>query len=167
MGDRSDKVFNDPVHGHIELHPLMVRFIDTPQFQRLRYIKQLGHGPFSHVFDGKFIPRVLPKSKWKHEVASVMMLRHLIKENDLMKVMEKDYRLDENDVIFIEELIVGPGKDEKNETPTTPTRHDWEYKGRPVSKSFLYEIVANKGQSSVDKWDYFARDCHILEFQQL
>ena len=36
------QVFNDPVHGHIELHPLMVKFIDTPQFQRLRYIKQLG-----------------------------------------------------------------------------------------------------------------------------
>ena len=36
------QVFNDPIHGHIELHPLMVRIIDTPQFQRLRYIKQLG-----------------------------------------------------------------------------------------------------------------------------
>ena len=37
-----NQVFNDPVHGHIELHPLMVKFIDTPQFQRLRYIKQQG-----------------------------------------------------------------------------------------------------------------------------
>ena len=36
------QVFNDSVHGHIELHPLMVRIIDTPQFQRLRHIKQLG-----------------------------------------------------------------------------------------------------------------------------
>jgi HD superfamily phosphohydrolase len=36
------QVFNDPVHGPIELHPLMVKFVDTPQFQRLRYIKQLG-----------------------------------------------------------------------------------------------------------------------------
>lgn len=38
----SAQVFNDPIHGHIELHPLLVRIIDTPQFQRLRYIKQLG-----------------------------------------------------------------------------------------------------------------------------
>ena len=36
------QVVNDSVHGHIELHPLMVQIIDTPQFQRLRHIKQLG-----------------------------------------------------------------------------------------------------------------------------
>ncbi|XP_075237561.1 SAM and HD domain containing deoxynucleoside triphosphate triphosphohydrolase falten isoform X2 [Lycorma delicatula] len=37
-----DKVFNDCVHGHIRLHPLCVKIIDTPEFQRLRNIKQLG-----------------------------------------------------------------------------------------------------------------------------
>ncbi|XP_042616126.1 deoxynucleoside triphosphate triphosphohydrolase SAMHD1-like [Cyprinus carpio] len=36
------KVFNDPIHGQMELHPLLVKIIDTPQFQRLRHIKQLG-----------------------------------------------------------------------------------------------------------------------------
>ena len=36
------QVFNDPVHGHMEFHPLLVKIIDTPQFQRLRYLKQLG-----------------------------------------------------------------------------------------------------------------------------
>ncbi|XP_051742784.1 deoxynucleoside triphosphate triphosphohydrolase SAMHD1-like [Ctenopharyngodon idella] len=120
------KVVNDSVHGHIELHPLLVKIIDTPQFQRLRDIKQLGagywvfpgashnrfehsigvahlagclvkslqekqpklhidnrdvlcvqiaglchdlgHGPFSHLFDKKFIPAVKPvdsDSEWK------------------------------------------------------------------------------------------------------
>lgn len=44
------QVFNDPIHGHIEMHPLLVRIIDTPQFQRLRYIKQLG-GTY-YVFPG-------------------------------------------------------------------------------------------------------------------
>ncbi|XP_052233525.1 deoxynucleoside triphosphate triphosphohydrolase SAMHD1-like [Dreissena polymorpha] len=34
------KLVNDPIHGHIELHPLCVKIIDTPQFQRLRHIKQ-------------------------------------------------------------------------------------------------------------------------------
>lgn len=39
---RMYKVFNDSVHGHIALHPLCVSIIDTPQFQRLRNIKQLS-----------------------------------------------------------------------------------------------------------------------------
>ncbi|KAI5619930.1 deoxynucleoside triphosphate triphosphohydrolase SAMHD1 isoform X1 [Silurus asotus] len=40
--DRMSEVFNDPVHGHIELHPLLVKIIDTPQFQRLRDSYHLG-----------------------------------------------------------------------------------------------------------------------------
>ena len=35
------KNVNDPVHGNIRLHPLAVAFIDTPEFQRLRNIKQV------------------------------------------------------------------------------------------------------------------------------
>uniref|UniRef100_A0A3Q2CP15 HD domain-containing protein n=1 Tax=Cyprinodon variegatus TaxID=28743 RepID=A0A3Q2CP15_CYPVA len=111
-----------PIHGTIELHPLLVKIIDTPQFQRLRNIKQigaasyiypgatnsrfdhsigvaylagellksirekqqdlgitdwdvlcvqiaalchdLGHGPFSHMFDQMFIPRARPGINW-------------------------------------------------------------------------------------------------------
>lgn len=44
------KIFNDPIHGHIELHPLCVKVIDTPQFQRLKDLKQVG-GVYS-VFPG-------------------------------------------------------------------------------------------------------------------
>ena len=36
------EIFNDPVHGFIELHPLLVKIIHTPQFERLKDIKQLG-----------------------------------------------------------------------------------------------------------------------------
>ena len=43
-------MFNDPIHGHITIPPLLVRIIDTPQFQRLRDIKQLG-GTY-YVFPG-------------------------------------------------------------------------------------------------------------------
>lgn len=44
------QIIDDPVWGPIELHPLCVRIIDTPQFQRLRYIKHLGG--LSFVYPG-------------------------------------------------------------------------------------------------------------------
>jgi HD superfamily phosphohydrolase len=195
------KVFNDPVHGLIEIPALCVKIIDTPQFQRLRYIKQLGgcyfvypgathnrfehsigvcylagklakklqsqkdpdleisdddvlcvqiaglchdlgHGPFSHLFDKSFIPETRKgQEKWKHEVASVDMFDHMLDANtDLGKDLSTKQRN------FIKDLInPSKGADRSNK------------------KSFLYEIVANKRtEVDVDKWDYFARDCHHL-----
>ncbi|XP_071428809.1 deoxynucleoside triphosphate triphosphohydrolase SAMHD1 [Pithys albifrons albifrons] len=208
------KVFNDPIHGHIEIHPLLVRIIDTPQFQRLRYIKQLGgtyfvfpgashnrfehsigvgylagylvralkerqpelditqrdilcveiaglchdlgHGPFSHMFDGRFIPMTRPDLKWKHETASVKMFEHLVTSNKLEEVMKSYGLVLEEDMLFIKEQIGGP-------VDETACEKSWPYHGRPKEKSFLYEIVANKNNGiDVDKWDYFARDCHHL-----
>nr|XP_008993677.2 deoxynucleoside triphosphate triphosphohydrolase SAMHD1 isoform X2 [Callithrix jacchus] len=160
------KVINDPIHGHIELHPLLIRIIDTPQFQRLRYIKQLGggyyvfpgashnrfehslgvgylagclvralcekqpelqiserdmlcvqiaglchdlgHGPFSHMFDGRFIPLARPEVKWTHEQGSVKMFEHLINSNGLKAVMEHYGLIPEEDICFIKEQIAGP-----------------------------------------------------------
>uniref|UniRef100_A0A8C2CBY5 HD domain-containing protein n=1 Tax=Cyprinus carpio TaxID=7962 RepID=A0A8C2CBY5_CYPCA len=196
------EIFNDPIHGHMVLHPLLVKIIDTPQFQRLRHIKQLGgtylvypgashnrfehslgvaylagrlvkvlhnnqpelkitkqdflcvqiaglchdlgHGPFSHVFDGLVIP--------EHEQMSVLMFDDIVKslkaENEDVL---KEHGLVDKDVTFIKELIEGAKTSE------------WRFKGRDEDKSFLYEIVANKQNGiDVDKWDYFARDCHHL-----
>ncbi|CAC5371036.1 SAMHD1 [Mytilus coruscus] len=189
------QIFNDPIHGHIEVHPLCVKIIDTPQFQRLRDLKQIGgcyfvypgasnnrfehclgvchlagqlarilqkrqpeldisdkdilcveiaglchdigHGPFSHLFDAKFIPEALPGFKWKHEDASKMMFDFLITDNKLEEEFEK-YGVDDKDQTFIREQILGPQKDTNR-------------------------IVANERNGiDVDKWDYFARDCHGL-----
>ncbi|KAI1892779.1 hypothetical protein AGOR_G00137040 [Albula goreensis] len=215
------KVFNDPIHGHIEMHPLLVRIIDTPQFQRLRYIKQLGatyfvfpgashnrfehsvgvgylagrlvqalnerqpellisqrdvlcvqiaglchdlgHGPFSHMFDGMFIPKVRPDAQWKHELASVQMFDHLVKVNNLEPVMEQHGLVLPEDLLFIKEQITGPLEPP---VPLSQGQSPWPYHGRPEEKSFLYEIVANKRNGiDVDKWDYFARDCYHLGIQ--
>ncbi|NWR76970.1 SAMH1 triphosphohydrolase, partial [Centropus unirufus] len=210
-------VFNDPIHGHIEIHPLLVRIIDTPQFQRLRYIKQLGgtyfvfpgashnrfehsigvaylagclvrelrdrqpelnitqrdilcveiaglchdlgHGPFSHMFDGRFVPLARPDLKWKHETASLEMFEHLITSNKLEEVMRSYGLVLEEDMDFIKEQIGGPIEEPAG-------GKSWPYRGRQKEKSFLYEIVANKKNGiDVDKWDYFARDCHHLGIQ--
>uniref|UniRef100_A0A669DNP1 HD domain-containing protein n=1 Tax=Oreochromis niloticus TaxID=8128 RepID=A0A669DNP1_ORENI len=206
------QVFNDPIHGHIELHPLLVKIIDTPQFQRLRHIKQLGggyyvfpgashnrfehsigvaylagefakalkvkqpelnitgrdvlcvqiaglchdlgHGPFSRLFDLMFNPEADPPTKdWKHKEASLKMFEHLVKTNNLEEEM-KQYRLKiPTDLTFIKEMI----------KPLKSDDTKWLYKGRDENKSFLYEIVSNKQNGiDVDKFDYFARDCHHL-----
>ncbi|XP_059189190.1 deoxynucleoside triphosphate triphosphohydrolase SAMHD1-like [Centropristis striata] len=238
---KQNKVINDPIHGHVELHPLLIKIIDTPQFQRLRHIKQLGgayhvypgashnrfehsigvahlagelakaleekqeelkitdrdvlcvqiaglchdlgHGPFSHLYDAIFIPRAnhppgeegKGMKDWKHEEASVKMFDHMVKKNELEEMMIK-YGLkfgklvvendpDGDDMTFIKEMIKG----KKTKTPVscvTPSFPQWPYKGRGEEKSFLYEIVANKETGiDVDKFDYFARDSYHLGIQ--
>ncbi|XP_059178822.1 deoxynucleoside triphosphate triphosphohydrolase SAMHD1-like [Physella acuta] len=208
------KIFNDPIHGHLELHPACVAIIDTPQFQRLRYLKQLGmvyyvypgaahnrfehclgtsylagqfvrilrqnmpyhgidekdilcveiaglchdlgHGPLSHLFDQKFIPAYCKGTKWKHEQASVEMFDHLVQEHRLMDENGKlrEFGLDNRDLMFIKEQIAGVRYNDTGE---------WMCTGRGKEKAFLYEIVCNQRNGiDVDKFDYFARDCHHL-----
>ena len=43
-------MYNDPIHGFINLSDEALHFIDTPQYQRLRDLKQLGTTAF--VFPG-------------------------------------------------------------------------------------------------------------------
>lgn len=202
--EKLSTVINDPVHGHIELNSLYVKIIDTPQFQRLRFLHQcgtahfvypganhsryehcigvchlaesmckalqfkqpelnitdsdvkcvaiaglchdLGHGPFSHIFDGSFIPNF--DDDWKHEYGSITMFDYLIKDNHLEKYFTPE------DLTFIKELI-HPHSFRKGEK--------WPHKGRGSEKSFLYDIVANKKNGmDVDKWDYIVRDCYFM-----
>ncbi|XP_074536701.1 deoxynucleoside triphosphate triphosphohydrolase SAMHD1-like [Halichoeres trimaculatus] len=219
-------VFNDPIHGHIELHPLLIAIIDTPQFQRLRNIKQLGgayfvypgashnrfehsigvahlagqlaealrtrqpelkitkedilcvqiaglchdlgHGPFSHLFDGPFLNKIAEKrmqegntaegerlKSWKHEQGSCDMFDHLVKENNLLPLM-KDCGLKLKDLGFIKEMILHPSDSDQ----------EWPYTGREQNKAFLYDIVSNKRNGvDVDKFDYLARDSYHLGIQ--
>ncbi|XP_071092483.1 deoxynucleoside triphosphate triphosphohydrolase SAMHD1-like isoform X2 [Haliotis cracherodii] len=208
---KESKIFNDPIHGTITVTGLCVKIIDTPQFQRLRYLKQLGgayfvypgaahnrfehsigtyylagkfarilkqkhpqqfeegdiecieiaglchdlgHGPFSHVFEKMFIPRVRTDKKWKHEDASVEMLEHLRQANVHVMRAFAEFDTDGTRLALIKDLILG-GKE---------TEHVKDERVQQKRKKlFLYEIVANAQTGiDVDKWDYFARDCHML-----
>eukprot|EP01041_Mallomonas_annulata_P005036 gene5036-10087_t len=199
-----EKGFNDPIHGHIIMEPICVSIIDTPQFQRLRFLRQLGtcflvfpgtnhtrfehslgvahlaermvkgfmqrqpelgitsndlmcvklaglchdlgHGPFSHVFDGEFIARTRKDSKkWRHEDGSVRMFRYILSANNIDL---KTFGLSHGDQTFIEEMIHGTVEIER--------------RGRPPTKFFLYDVVNNIHSGlDVDKMDYFVRDAKM------
>lgn len=187
----------DAIHGAISVPDQIARFINTPQFQRLRNIKQLGaavfqfpsathtryehslgtyhlsrslashfkkyqrelditerdvrcvaiaglchdlgHGPFSHLFDQLVMP-ALGMPNWTHEIASQSMFDYLIDDNSI--------DIEADDILFIKDLITG--------TPKSTSQRD--------EKQFLFDIVANKTNGlDVDKADYLARDTYYLK----
>ncbi len=189
MNEDRSKTIRDPIYGYIFLPHYGMEIVDTPQFQRLRDIKQLGtsyfvfpgashnrfehslgvshlanmwittlkknspdlditererrlvsvaglthdlgHGPFSHVFEEWLFSRGV---KWRHEEMSIQMLEYLIDDNALEYSRE--------DIRFVFQLILGQ---------------------REGEKGFLSEIVANSRTSiDVDKFDYLSRDCYHL-----
>jgi HD superfamily phosphohydrolase len=195
--DHDYKIFEDPIHGYIKINSNALQFIDTRQFQRLRYLKQLGtlsyifhsanhtrfehsigvgylsgnlllnlkkdqpeleitnkyinivqlsgllhdigHGPFSHIFDSEFIPLIYPTSNYKHEQMSNQMIEYLIDDNNI--------DIEQSDINLIKNIIDGP----KN------------INNRLNNNNYLYEIVANSTNCiDVDKFDYLSRDMYYL-----
>jgi HD superfamily phosphohydrolase len=120
----------------------------------------LGHGPWSHVWDGMFIPRARcvpllrlyliamlttihasPNTTWKHEHASEMMFDDLVKQHDI--------DISDEDRSFIKALIAGePSKCMSIfSTPALRSLQRNAHKsiaGSPDEKPFLFHIVANK-----------------------
>ncbi|KAM9447114.1 deoxynucleoside triphosphate triphosphohydrolase SAMHD1-like [Clarias gariepinus] len=157
------EIFNDSVHGHIKMHPLLVEIIDTPEFQRLRNIKQLGGGYY--VFPGA------SHNRFEHSIGVAHLAGELVRSlRGSLRGTEEKTAEDSNDELCVQiaglchDLGHGPFshvfeifmKEAKVEWKTTDRK-------RGQEKSYLYEIVANKHTGiDVDKMDYFVRDCHHL-----
>lgn len=214
---RKYKEVYDSIHGYIKISYLASLIIDTPQFQRLRYLHQLGtchyvfptashtrfehsigtyhltgkvldilklnsepdfindglkkikylksyyetnptqsmldpyvcelikiaalchdigHGPFSHVFDDIFLKHFNQDHLTYHENRSCMIIRYIIKNNELLNTT-----INEDQISFICSLI-NPSKEETG---------------------FIFQIISNNLNSiDVDKFDYICRDTHTL-----
>ena len=94
----------------------------------------VGHGPFSHVFDDVFLPAAgkkgLPNSS--HEERSSIILEMIIKEDPVLNTFVTD-----DEISFMKTLI----------NPTA------------AHTGFIYQIVSNTLNGlDVDKYDYIARD---------
>jgi HD superfamily phosphohydrolase len=105
----------------------------------------LGHGPFSHVFEREFLKQK-GISDWDHEDMSAMMLDFLVDENHIDVISEDDLKR-------VKQYITsGHGAGAEEAKSTKPTAGG-------SSKRWLSEVVANGRNSiDVDKFDYLARD---------
>ncbi|KAG0566021.1 hypothetical protein M758_7G030500 [Ceratodon purpureus] len=100
-------------------------------------LHDIGHGPFSHVFDNEFLPRALPNFKWSHEQMSADMVEYIA---DLHHI-----DIDGSDLKRVKALILAASKGS-----TVQVYGD---------KRFLFDIVANgRNGIDVDKFDYIERD---------
>ncbi|CAM6092315.1 unnamed protein product [Calypogeia fissa] len=100
-------------------------------------LHDIGHGPFSHVFDN-FLPKILPGVKWSHEQMSADMIDYIV---DLHHI-----DIDQEDLKKVKDMILASRKDPAN------------LAGRR-EKGFIYDIVANgRNGIDVDKFDYIERD---------
>lgn len=120
----------------------------------------LGHGPFSHTFQGIFLwwcnDTSMLKSKdifvdnqgirWTHEEASSKLLDLIVKHDNQQHHGDSSHRpiLTEDELLLVRSMIEG----------TVPAHVSPE-------KKFMWQIVANKTNSiDVDKFDYLQRDCY-------
>lgn len=102
----------------------------------------IGHGPFSHLFDDLFLQEIGIESSNKmslHENRSMKIIEKVIKQSTFLKDIITD-----DEIKFIQNLINPPKK----------------------SFGFVYQIVSNKlNDLDVDKYDYIVRDTYHLNFK--
>lgn len=142
------------LHQHLYKDPIEITDVELLCVKVAGLCHDLGHGPFSHLFDGNFIPRSCnkPSSKWTHEQCSCDLFDDIVKNNEkVRKLMEKN-GIGHKEQKMIKSMIKGSSKDDIEETS---------YRGQTYKKNFLFEIVSNKATGiDCDKFDYFLRDTH-------
>ncbi|CAK9137776.1 unnamed protein product [Ilex paraguariensis] len=98
-------------------------------------LHDVGHGPFSHLFEREFLPRVVNGLKWSHEEMSLNMIDYIVDDHNI--------DIDSASLKKVKEMIVACENTSK----------------KLKEKCFLYDIVANgRNGIDVDKFDYIVRD---------
>ncbi|KAJ6430434.1 hypothetical protein OIU84_021767, partial [Salix udensis] len=100
-------------------------------------LHDVGHGPFSHMFEHEFLHQISHGIKWRHEDMSVRMIDHIVDFHHI--------DIDAECLKKAKEMVIAS---------TEHVSH------RSVNeKHFLYDIVANgRNGIDVDKFDYIVRD---------
>ncbi|MBE8538509.1 HD domain-containing protein [Geoglobus acetivorans] len=165
------KNIHDSVHGTIRLEDWMVEIIDTPEFQRLRRIKQLGfadlvypganHTRFEHSIGTLYVAKMLTDDA---EILASALLHDIghapfshSGEGIVRKYLGKEHE-DVRDILMnsrIREILEENGM-------------DWKNVARGILKPPVSSVI------DVDRIDYLMRDSHytgvaygIVDFDRL
>jgi len=191
METMNSKTYNDPIHGHIEIPFHCNQFIDTPQFQRLRDVKQLGltyyvymgatHNRFEHSIGvcylaGKMLKHLhdrQPELKISSNDLKIIQLAglcHDLGHGPFSHAFEHwlanigiSFQHENMSVKMLNYLI----DDNAIDIPSEDIHFVEDLiLGNALQKYhdklFMFDIVANKRNSvDVDKFDYLARDCYM------
>ncbi|KAL9323330.1 hypothetical protein ACSQ67_008187 [Phaseolus vulgaris] len=141
-------------------------------------LHDVGHGPFSHLFERQFLPQVISGCDWSHEQMSVDMVDYMVDEHriDVDSQMIKRVK-----VKLLLSIFSFPALDFEHHFLNDHKHYDMILASSDFApprssseKSFLYDIVANgRNGIDVDKFDYIPRDCRAcglgcnFEFQRL
>ena len=176
---RSFKIFNDPVHGFVEVpRGLMLALIDHPIVQRLRRIKQMGlsalvypgavHTRFNHALGAMHLMQLALRalaekgvdiSKAEAEAAHMAILLHDIGHGPFSHALEG---------------VLVPGLHHEQMTLMLMERLNKDFDGQldlaikiflgQHDKPFLHQLVSS--QLDMDRMDYLQRDSFFSGVQE-
>ncbi|KAL9364022.1 hypothetical protein Peur_041895 [Populus x canadensis] len=100
-------------------------------------LHDVGHGPFSHMFEREFLRQIPHGIKWCHEDMSVRMIDHIVDFHHI--------DIDAECLKKAKEMVIASTEHISHKSVN--------------EKHFLYDIVANgRNGIDVDKFDYIVRD---------
>ncbi|XP_011034137.1 PREDICTED: deoxynucleoside triphosphate triphosphohydrolase SAMHD1 homolog isoform X2 [Populus euphratica] len=100
-------------------------------------LHDVGHGPFSHMFEREFLRQIPHGIKWCHEDMSVRMIDHIVDFHHI--------DIDAECLKKAKDMVIASTEHVSHKSVN--------------EKHFLYDIVANgRNGIDVDKFDYIVRD---------
>ena len=181
------KIIHDGIHGSMKLDGLILDLVKTPEFQRLRNIKQLGlaylvypganHSRFEHSLGTYYIAKRLSLEVGLDEeeatILEVGALLHDIGHGPFSHTFEQIYRhyvkqydhmrLGQNIILGNIDIIDGEFDDRKM---VSDIIEEYGYKPREIASLILgrykrrYLGQMLHGDVDVDQLDYLVRDAH-------
>lgn len=188
LENEKDTCIYDPIHGFVEITPLMRMCIDTPEFQRLRELKQLGavhyvfpsatHTRFEHSIGTSYLAGTLMTQLKKRqpelfiterdiELVRMAGLLHDLGHGPFSHLYDHYIRESDEEEHEMRGIRIFRGMVKRYRMPLEPI--EVEYICDMINPSEIqkhnwrYQIIANKFHSiDVDKMDYIQRDSYHL-----